>query len=107
MEIDNETLVSAWNHWKVMSLLQPKHEECFDILYKRGVFKKGSEPMPNGNPWQNFYDKMDKKSRVFALGWAMDNKLPQKERNEIRRGEHKLCETYIKLFSVVYFSPRS
>ena len=38
-QIENELILSAYNHFSVMKKLELKHEECFKFLYERGIFK--------------------------------------------------------------------
>lgn len=108
MDIENELIIGVWNHWSVMRNLKLKHTECFDILYKRGVFKHEDELMPANKrgerkPWKVWYDTLEVKSRPWAVAWAIDEKLDAKQRNAARNGNHPLNKKLMKLKALEYF----
>lgn len=107
MEIDNEKIIDAWDYYSKTNLLKVSHSECFDILYKRKVFKNGKEiSKKSGKPWQDWYNSLYEKALAFALAYGIDNNLSPDERNRIRNGNHQLNETFIKLEALkVYFKP--
>lgn len=103
-EIENEIIISAYNHYKVMANLELKHDECFNFLLERGIFRKGTQlSEKTKKPWQEWYDTLIPKAKIRALEDAIKNNDPMEQRNKIRAGEHTIIARYVKLEAIKVF----
>ncbi|BFP39530.1 hypothetical protein FGF1_03750 [Flavobacteriaceae bacterium GF1] len=101
--IDDEIIISAWNHYSIQQNLELRHDECFDILYQRGVFKPASTKWKDGT-WQDFYERMKLKAVKLAVYYSIDKKWKPEDRERIKRGEDPIVERFMKLEVLkVYF----
>lgn len=107
MEIENEIIIGAFNHYKVMCTLPLKYEESFDILLERGVFKKGTEMSEKtGKPWQEWYDKLFEKARVEAIRYSAQEKWSKPDQGRVMRGEDPIISRFVKLEALKTFFDR-
>lgn len=106
MQIENEIILNAFSFYKQNSTLELKHEECFNFLYSRGIFKKPNEIIEKtGKPWQSWYNSLKEKTIQNALFHAIDKKMNTLDRNLIRNGNHFLVPIFGKLEALkVYFN---
>ena len=99
MQISNEIIISAWNHFHREGDLLVKHVECFDILYQRKIFKHGDEiSEKTKKPCSEWYQQMAVASAPYAVAYAIDNNINAHERNSIRNLKHHLNTTFTKLW---------
>ncbi|MEM6815288.1 MAG: hypothetical protein AAF600_13035 [Bacteroidota bacterium] len=82
--IEDEEIISAYNHFKVMNSLKLKHVGCFEHLLERGFFKRGDEiSEKTGKPWQEWYTALTHNAKGRAIAHAIDNNWTEKERSDI------------------------
>nr|WP_299488641.1 hypothetical protein [uncultured Allomuricauda sp.] len=98
VNIENEIIISAYNHYRVMSNLKLKHDECFDFLLHRQVFKKGDQiSEKTGKPWQEWYDLLFEKAVLQAITHSIDEKWKKEDRERVKLGNDPIVERFVKL----------
>ena len=104
-QIENELILSAYNHFSVMKKLELKHEECFKFLYERGIFKDPEEISERtGKPWSEWYDSLAQKAFYRALDYAKAHKWKAEDIRRLRTGQDPILKRYGSILALeTYF----